>query len=363
MQQLEAKQGDLGRGSIEPWPEEELERQECCPVCGSSNRTALYRRLTDQVFFCASGEWTLYECEKCSSGYLDPRPTSESIGKAYQKYYTHDTRRRSSVEDLNFLGRLRRLLANGYRNFSYGTQHYHANLLGAFLVYLLPVHRRVIDREMRHLPRPEHGSELLDVGCGDGKFLARARDAGWNGIGIDPDPLAVEQARDQGLDVYRGGIERLEGIESSSFNIITLGHVIEHTHRPIDLLRNCYRLLKSGGRLWIETPNLNSAGHRIFGSSWRGLEPPRHLVLFTYISMRNVLHRIGFREIESQPVSNFRILSDLYGMSEAIKDGKAPYDNRVGASTVVGKMNVGVLSSIEWGRPAVREFVTYTARK
>jgi hypothetical protein len=72
---------------------------------------------------------------------------------------------------------------------------------------------------------------------------------------------------------------------------------------------------------------------------------------------------VGFCDIEIQPVSNFRILSDLYGMSEAIENGKAPYDNRSGASTVVGKVNVGVLSLIEWGRSEVREFVTYTARK
>lgn len=363
MQHLEANRPEVGRDSIESWPKDQLEWLECCPVCGSSDRAVIYRALTDQVFFCAPGEWTLYQCGKCGSGYLDPRPTPESIGKAYRNYYTHDACEQSGVEDLDFAGRLRRLLANGYRNFRYGTQHHHASLLGAFGVYLLPVHRRVIDREMRHLPRPEPGSRLLDVGCGGGKFLARAYDAGWRGIGLDPDPIAVEQAQARGLDVRRGGVEKLEGIESSFFDVITLGHVIEHVHRPIDLLRSCYRLLKSGGRLWLETPNLNSVGHSIFGSSWRGLEPPRHLVLFTYASMRNLLCRVGFRDIESQPVSNLRILSDLYGMSGAIKDGKAPYDNRFGASTVVGKMSVGVLSLIEWSKPANREFVTYTARK
>src|SRR5260221_3119952 len=50
--------------------------------------TTLFRSLTDRTFRCAPGRWTLYGCAGCHSAYLDPRPTPQSIGLAYRRYYT-----------------------------------------------------------------------------------------------------------------------------------------------------------------------------------------------------------------------------------------------------------------------------------
>jgi hypothetical protein len=74
----------------EPWPADELEAVDCCPLCGCAERTMLHRDLTDRVFFCAPGGWHLYRCRGCEGAYLDPRPTSESIARAYSSYYTHE---------------------------------------------------------------------------------------------------------------------------------------------------------------------------------------------------------------------------------------------------------------------------------
>lgn len=63
------------RQPVSPWPPSDLERVTQCPVCGSSHRKLLYRRLTDRVFFCAAGTWALYACNSFGSAYLDPRPT------------------------------------------------------------------------------------------------------------------------------------------------------------------------------------------------------------------------------------------------------------------------------------------------
>src|SRR4030081_510780 len=44
-------------------------------------------------------------------------------------------------------------------------------------------------------------------------------------------------------------------------------------------------------------PNLSSTGHKVFGGDWRGLEPPRHLVLFTATTLISTLFRAGFDQI------------------------------------------------------------------
>jgi len=76
--------------TAESWPISELESVDFCPLCKSADRKVLYKGLTDRVFFCAPGEWDLYRCGRCGTGYLDPRPTVASIGLAYKSYYTHE---------------------------------------------------------------------------------------------------------------------------------------------------------------------------------------------------------------------------------------------------------------------------------
>src|SRR5216110_445493 len=73
------------------WPYTGLESVELCPVCGSASRELLYSRLRDRVFFCAPGEWELYGCVKCGTGFLDPRPNAATIGLAYSSYFTHNS--------------------------------------------------------------------------------------------------------------------------------------------------------------------------------------------------------------------------------------------------------------------------------
>jgi len=337
------------------WPADGLERVPDCPVCGDENRELLHKGLSDRVFFCAPGEWSLYRCKSCASAYLDPRPTPATIGLAYQRYFTHDEVTRLS--SLGILKKLRRMLANGYRNHRYGTKDYPASILGILAARLMPNNRAIIDASMRHLPKAKEGQQLLDLGCGNGAFLLRARSAGWDVSGVDFDAKAVETACSQGLDVRLGGVETMDpSIEQ--FDVITLAHVIEHVHHPVAVLQACYRLLKPCGFLWIETPNIASEGHRLFGTAWRGLEPPRHLVLFTLESMRNALSTAGFAEIRVQPYRP--LCADLFGTSKAIAEGTDPYSAspRTGLSDRVKKAE-----RIARLDPARREFITVKAWK
>ena len=150
---------------------------------------------------------------------------------------------------------------------------------------------------------------------------------GWQVVGVEPDPQAAAVARSRGLDVRLGGIEVLDGF-TGEFDWITMSHVIEHVHDPIGLLRACHRLLRPEGRIWIETPNLDSLGHSIYASNWRGLEPPRHLVLFTYLSLRRALSEAGFENAEDEP--HRPVCEMVFGASEAIAQGRDPYgDSRL----------------------------------
>lgn len=133
---------------------------------------------------------------------------------------------------------------------------------------------------------------MLDVGCGDGRHLARDVAAGWVATGVDFSPIAVERARRRGLDVRLGTIFR-DDLERESFDLIRLSHVIEHVPDPIALLRRGRDLLVPGGRLHVATPNFASRSAALFGTYWVELDAPRHLVLFTPASLRTAAQRAG----------------------------------------------------------------------
>ena len=340
------------------WPSDGLEHVDRCPVCGSSDGEKLYAGLTDRVFECAPGRWDLYQCKDCGSGYLDPRPTASTIHFAYETYYTHKLPVANSGERSSGLKRLVRALANDYRNDRYGSNLEPANPLGRYVVGFLPRYRKRIDRRMRYLPPTKEGGRLLDVGFGSGAFLLDAKRAGWEVSGADPDPVSVDNGRHLKLDVREGGIEAF--IDSpETFDVITLSHVIEHVHDPVGTLKTAYDLLKPGGLLYVETPNMKAYGHDHFRGHWRGLEIPRHLVLFNWASMRRTLKNVGFGKIQ-----NLRIPSpyvNLAGKSRAIREGRDPY--RFARTTLADQLN-GLRVSLPFLADRRKtEFVALYARK
>jgi SAM-dependent methyltransferase len=336
------------------WPEDQLEAVERCPICGGRERIRLYDGLQDRVHHCAPGEWTLYQCRACRSAFLDPRPSVAAIGLAYARYYTHETQAAATPQSL--LARLRTRLRNGYVRHRFGVPAEPWSRFGVVAAWLLPARRAVVDAEMRHLPRPWAGARLLDVGCGNGAFLDRARRAGWDAMGVDPDPVAVQAARCRGLNVQRGGIECLDA-GTPPFDVITLNHVIEHVHDPVALLRGCRSLLRPGGRLWLQTPNLEAQGHRLYGRHWRHLDPPRHLVLFTPTSLRRALGQAGFEQVVDLP---WRPLCHwVFAASEALARGE-PRPSR--ALSLAWRRRVARAERVARRDPSVREFIAVIAR-
>ena len=112
------------------------------------------------------------------------------------------------------------------------------------------------------------------------------------------DKDAVFEARSSGLDVRQGDIHVIDNEEK--FDFISLSHVIEHVYEPTELVRQCFSLLNVDGVLWLETPNVDSFGHTLYKSNWRGLEPPRHIMLFNIATINSMLKEAGFASVEQK---------------------------------------------------------------
>lgn len=308
----------------ECWPESGLEVLGACPVCGAKRRRLLHEGLTDDAFRCAPGKWTLWRCDVCTNAYLDPRPDVETIGMAYRSYYTHaGEAARDDFSALGFLRKLRRLASNGYTNQRYGTKYSPSSPCLGLVLGLFPRARLGLDVLHRWMPKPNDGAKLLDVGCGNGAFLRTAGNCGWNAHGADPDRNAIIEARKHAVDARVGGIEAYSDMQQE-FLAITFNHSIEHVHQPVLVIRAAAALLKDKGILYMETPNIDSFWRAWFGRHWRGLEVPRHLVIFSPKGIAELLADEGFSDIEF--IRRTGVAAVMFRASSLIKESLSPYD-------------------------------------
>lgn len=201
-----------------------------CLLCDSEGKI-LYQNLRDR-FFSAPGIWALLQCPKCGLIWLNPRPVDEDIGKLYEDYCTHQitiprfARLRGIIENSILAARL------GYDSLASSSLQ---KILGKALSWIGPI-REIAELSVMALESHPKG-KLLDVACGNGVFLAKMRDLGWEVTGVEPDEQAVKVAREYyGLDVYKGTLEEV-GFQDNTFDAIILSHVIEHVPNPISTLR------------------------------------------------------------------------------------------------------------------------------
>ena len=98
----------------------------------------------------------------------------------------------------------------------------------------------------------------LDVGSGLGVFPAVLKELNWDCVAIEPDPEACEIIREKiGIEVLSG--ELVECQKIGEFNLICFNKVLEHTQNPKEMLLQSTLHLKSGGLLYIELPDGETA--------------------------------------------------------------------------------------------------------
>lgn len=102
---------------------------------------------------------------------------------------------------------------------------------------------------------PPSGS-LLDLGSSDGGTLSHFAELRPDVSLAAADIVGNPDAYPRGTDFQRADFERDElPWHDSTFDAITCMHVVEHLSSPRHLLRQSARLLKPGGRMYIETPH------------------------------------------------------------------------------------------------------------
>lgn len=149
--------------------------------------------------------------------------------------------------------------------------------------------------------RRRNGSEpirFLEVGCGAGGVVKAARDLGFQAMGTEVSPEAARYAMEQEhLDIRIGLLSDLKRPDASA-DIVLLHDVIEHVPSPMELLRECARVLAPGGVLAAHTVNVDAmtvdfAGADFFLADTTG----GHCVLYTPATLRRYCATLGLEPV------------------------------------------------------------------
>ncbi len=204
----------------------------------------------------------LIRCEKCGLYCLSPKPALKDLFSFYPSEYANYSKSKSIITR-----------------------------------FLVSMYERKSKTEVRNLIGNK--GRVLDIGCADGSYLDLLKGSKWELCGTDISHASAKTAIENGYKVYIGEVESVD-IPANSFDLIRMSHVIEHVINPKTTLEKAYHILKPGGHLIIETPNVACPDFYIFGKYWGAFHFPRHIHLFSINTLQKILEdsKLIIRDID-----------------------------------------------------------------
>ncbi len=255
--------------------EDRLEALPECPICDSPSA---YEYSGRDLMFDRHVRYDYYSCPRCGCVFQSPTPNREAIASFYpESYGVYDQEKR--IGSLSKLRMAQLWHACGYRHLSPSFPY---RLVSALFCLLRPP----------TIPAWGGGGRMLDVGCGNGRYLTTMRTLGWEVQGVEFSEDGMKACRLSGLSVHHGDLFSAQFPEGN-FDLVTVRHVIEHVPQPRPFFAELARILRAGGRLVIETPNSEALGRRWFNTHWYHNDVPRHLYLFSPANIESLGAHVG----------------------------------------------------------------------
>ena len=229
-----------------------------CVVCGNMSYEIIHRK----------NNFKLVECKKCGHNWINPTPSPESIYDGYKSSGT------------SFVPR------DDYFQFLFDIEEYE---------------NEVANRILNSIEILIERGTILDVGSGAGFLLNIAKQRGWVVQGVEIAPWGLQASEKWNVPIYNGPLECAK-FADESFDVVTCIDVIEHTYDPNEMFENVYNVLKPGGIIVIQVPNIQSV-HGYFKSKWELLCPPGHLHYFKPKTMKVILEKHKFKIVSTENIA------------------------------------------------------------
>jgi len=157
---------------------------------------------------------------------------------------------------------------------------------------------------------------ILDIGAGTGDFLLECKNQNWDILGIEPNDKAKGIAVGKGIKFG----DTIEKLESNSFDVITMWHVLEHVPDVEHQVAELKRLLKPSGTIIIAVPNFKSYDAKYYKEFWAAYDVPRHLWHFSKTAIEKLFDKQNMNLEDIKPMWFDSFYVSL--LSEKYKSGK-----------------------------------------
>lgn len=319
----------------------ETELVETCPLCHSNTSEFLFWNV-DRLHH-LPGKFGVIECKGCGLARLSPRPKKENLGFYYPEgdYYSYQ-----SNDDPSNQISSRKLIGGVRDKIRYSVLEslgYSVPTINRWQKIFQPLFVKFLKEQATfgwndRLPRFVPGGKALEVGCGSGYALNVLKRLGWEVNGIEMSQKASQAAKENyDIDVFCGEIADAP-FERESFDYVHLSHVIEHLTDPVEELKNIAALMKPGGIIYIEAPNIDSYGQHKSGKHWLHWDSPRHLYGFSPATIRKTVEKADLKiEKLTTLLGNFWEWETIYKIEEAIGE-KMPDRENLLANKEIGRL-------------------------
>jgi ubiquinone/menaquinone biosynthesis C-methylase UbiE len=175
-----------------------------------------------------------------------------------------------------------------------------------------------------------HGQRVLDLGCGNGCYTKEMAQRAKSVIGVDVELSNLTSFQVQIPRILAVG-EKLP-FASSTFNIVTMIEVLEHTTDDRAVLGECHRILRPGGYLALFVPNKlypmeshpchiakHSIGNNIPIISWLPDSLRKHLCFARIYSRRRLLSMARDKGFQVERVGYIYPPIDILPLPQKIK--------------------------------------------
>lgn len=239
-----------------------------CPLCKSQQHQEIIT--TPVMMQNLPGAFTFVRCQSCALVFLNPRVPVNELGGYYPENYFP----------------------------------YRGEKAWGKYGFLASIGLKAMDQKRVKIVRKvfpiQKDSQVLDVGCGTPTFLkALQNKTQCQAHGIDFNDRAWKnQKAYQKLHLYTGTIEDLA--PHQSFDVITMWHYLEHDYDPQHTLKKLAQHSHPQSKLIIEVPNYDSWSRRKQGNHWGGYHSPRHTVLYTPQTLKEMLELSGWKVLKMQ---------------------------------------------------------------
>ena len=211
------------------------------------------------------GKFELIDCTKCKFIHIVPLPTEAELLKFYQKEFYQKIKPAYLKQDEE---------ERNYWNMTY-------------------------DEKLSVLKKNNiKNKKILDIGSGGGFFLRRAKEMGWDVLGVEPSLTAAKYAEKYKIPTIVDFFEKIDFTKHKKFGAIHMNAVLEHSRSPNQILKISHDILEKKGMLIVEVPNefnpLQLIAQKSLGKDEWWVVPKEHLNYFNFKSLSKLLKRNGF---------------------------------------------------------------------